>query len=391
MAVVIGLLLLAGTALLLDASTGPTPARPVVVVDAEPGELLSAEPAALSDGLAGEAWRIRYTSEAPDGSVVPVSGMVFRPAGPAPDGGFPVVSWAHVTLGAADTCAPSQVTTGVFAGLDRLLGLGAVVVATDYPGLGTPGSHPYLVGASEGAAVLDAVRAARALDGADAAADGPVGLVGYSQGGHAVLFARAMAPDHAPDIDLVGTVAVAPVTDVAEFVARGEHNPELVVFRLLVLRTWPEAYDGLSWDEVTTPEAAPVGEAIDRQCTDPIGELAADGFLERLWSARPEALPAWRAAFEENTPRATGATSPLLVVHGGADPIVPIGGTERYVAEVCRRGEPVELLTDPVWNHGTVMLETWDRDLAWLAARLDGGGVPATGGPRPPAGILACP
>ncbi len=365
-----GLLLLAGVAVLLDDATTLTATRPAVVIDATPGELLSVEPGPLPDGVEGDAWRISYASRAPDGSVVPVSGMAFRPDGPAPEGGFPVISWAHVTVGAADGCAPSQAPSGSFAGLERLLALGAVVVATDYAGLGTPGSHPYLVGASEGAAVLDGVRAVRALAEADAAADGPVGLIGYSQGGHAVLFARAMAADHAPDVDVVGSVVVAPVTDVAEFVAGGEGNPDLVVFRLLVLRTWADAYEELSWSEVTTREAASVGEAIDEGCTDPIGEEAADGFLDRLWSDRPEARPEWRAAFAANTPRASGAASPLLVVHGGADPVVPIGGTERFVAEACRRGEPVELVTDPSWNHGTVMVETWDDDLAWLAERL---------------------
>ena len=34
---------------------------------------------------------------------------------------------------------------------------GWTVTATDYPGLGTPGGHPYLVGDSEGRAVIDSV------------------------------------------------------------------------------------------------------------------------------------------------------------------------------------------------------------------------------------------
>ena len=63
---------------------------------------------------------------------------------------------------------------------------------------------------------------------------------------------------------------------------------------------------------------------------------------------------------------------PALVVHGGDDPVVPVGGTERFVAEACRRGEPVDLVTDPTWNHGTVMVETWEDDLAWLVDRLEG-------------------
>ena len=38
---------------------------------------------------------------------------------------------------------------------------GYAIAATDYPGLGTPGPHPYLVGVSEARAVINSVRAAR--------------------------------------------------------------------------------------------------------------------------------------------------------------------------------------------------------------------------------------
>ena len=48
--------------------------------------------------------------------------------------------------------------------LQRWLKAGYAVVRTDYEGLGTPGAHPYLIGASEGRAMLDMVRAARKLD-----------------------------------------------------------------------------------------------------------------------------------------------------------------------------------------------------------------------------------
>ncbi|MGA9007340.1 MAG: hypothetical protein WB495_10750 [Xanthobacteraceae bacterium] len=43
---------------------------------------------------------------------------------------------------------------------------GCVVAATDYPGLGTPQTHSYLVGVSEARAVFDSVRAARTISGA---------------------------------------------------------------------------------------------------------------------------------------------------------------------------------------------------------------------------------
>ena len=54
---------------------------------------------------------------------------------------------------------------GLIWNLEDLLSQGYVVVATDYPGLGTDGIHPYLIGESAGRAVLDSVRAARTSRG----------------------------------------------------------------------------------------------------------------------------------------------------------------------------------------------------------------------------------
>ncbi len=89
---------------------------------------------------------------------------------------------------------------------------GYVVAATDYPGLGTPQTHPYLVGVSEARAVLDSVRAARALTGAQ----NRFAVWGHSQGGQAALFTGLIAKSYAPDLDLVGVAAAAPATDLGD-------------------------------------------------------------------------------------------------------------------------------------------------------------------------------
>ena len=74
------------------------------------------------------------------------------------------MAWAHPTAGVIPPCAPSlaRVLFSSIQGLREMLAHGYVVAATDYPGLGTVEPHPYLVGISEGRAVLDSVRAARA-------------------------------------------------------------------------------------------------------------------------------------------------------------------------------------------------------------------------------------
>ena len=173
-------------------------------------------PAALKGGAGNRL--ILYRSTGANGKATAVSGTVAIPKGKAPKGGWPVVSWAHGTTGIADRCAPSRdgsngLSNYAYPLLQRWLKAGYAVVRTDYVGLGTPGDHPYLNGPSEGDAVLDMARAARALD---KRVGRRVVLAGHSQGGQAVLWAASLAPKYAPDLKIRGTLALAPVSHLAE-------------------------------------------------------------------------------------------------------------------------------------------------------------------------------
>jgi acetyl esterase/lipase len=112
---------------------------------------------------------------------------------------------------------------GMIWGLSDMLARGYVVVATDYPGLGTPGIHPYLIGVSEGRAVLDSVRAARDLP--DAGASNRFAVWGHSQGGHASLYTGELAASYAPDLKLVGVAGAAPATYLAELFDADKSSP----------------------------------------------------------------------------------------------------------------------------------------------------------------------
>src|SRR5512139_879182 len=142
-------------------------------------------------GAGGTAFRILYRSTGLSGEPIEVSGAIFIP--PGPGGGRNIIAWAHPTSGVVEACAPSLMPdlAGTIWGLSEILARGYVVVATDYPGLGTPGIHPYLIGESEGRAVLDSVRAARDLP--DAGASNRFAVWGHSQGGHASLYTGELA------------------------------------------------------------------------------------------------------------------------------------------------------------------------------------------------------
>ena len=82
-------------------------------IPAKPGKLLRSEPLDQTLALPGSAKQLRILYSSTDGidgkSPIVVSGALFIPQGKAPEGGWPVVTWGHGTVGVADICAPSCV------------------------------------------------------------------------------------------------------------------------------------------------------------------------------------------------------------------------------------------------------------------------------------------
>ncbi|HEY8545491.1 MAG TPA: lipase family protein [Acidimicrobiales bacterium] len=345
----------------------------------EPGTVLRSEPFdhGLPPGTRG--WRVLYTSTDEDGDPIAVSGLVLAPR-EAPDGPRPVLAWAHGTTGIARPCAPS-LTDRPLEGIPDLSGAierGWVVALTDYPGLGTPGPHPYLVGDSEGRAVLDSVRAAHELDTGVDLTDDYV-IWGHSQGGHAALFAGQLAADHLPEHDLAGVAAIAPATRLADNLAAIEGSEIGNVLSIFAVEAWTRYYDGLDTD-VLVPRARRPAERIAAACINQPSRfrLLVDAFtLPRTVTARPIADdPDWKGPLAANAPDPGGIAAPVLVAQGLADEVVAPEVTEGWVADRCAAGAPTDFRTYPGLDHLSVVDPAGDAALAWSAERLadDGDG-----------------
>ena len=93
---------------------------------------------------ADHAWQVLYHSTDLSDRDIAVSALVLLPQGTQPATGWPVIAWAHGTSGLADQCAPS-IAPGLahdptaVKEVRALVARGWAVVASDYPGLGTPG------------------------------------------------------------------------------------------------------------------------------------------------------------------------------------------------------------------------------------------------------------
>ncbi|MDH6678068.1 acetyl esterase/lipase [Rhodococcus sp. LBL1] len=191
----------AGGATLPATSASATPAT-------TPGTVISNQPLAQNQWIPGtaEAYRVTYWSTGPDGNAVETTGSVYVPSGTPPEGGWPVISWAHGTVGLAPDCAPS--TTGASARDMQYLGTwmskGYAVVASDYAFVGHPGVMPYLDGTVEAHNVVDMVKAGRNLD---KHLSNKWVVIGQSQGGGAAITtARYATQFGGPELEYRGAV-----------------------------------------------------------------------------------------------------------------------------------------------------------------------------------------
>jgi pimeloyl-ACP methyl ester carboxylesterase len=286
------------------------------------------------------AWVMLYHSRSAAGMDIVVSGFLAAPEEPAPAGGYPVVSWAHGTTGVADACAPSRAAmSGSLVG-DEIVGTlvrhGYVVAATDYEGLGVAGPHPYLLGESEGRSVLDAARAARSIPGVEVS--GRTAFFGYSQGGHAALWAAQLAGAYAPDLNVAAVAAVAPVGDLVGVANYWAVADSLQPYLLMALDSWSTFY-GQALEPILTPNGVEARAQFGRRCT---GQFDWQAFGSGLLERTSTTWAPWIALAGANTPGSAAMPAPVLVLHGDADSLVPIETAEAVVDALCAHAAEVE-------------------------------------------------
>ncbi|WP_336723424.1 lipase family protein [Cellulosimicrobium cellulans] len=352
---------------------------PPASVPDEPGRLVRAEPFTRQIPDGATAWRILYTTTRDEGEPAVASGIVVVPDALRDDAAPPVIAWAHGTTGSARGCAPSVLDepfeSGAFFLLDDVLAHGWALVATDYVGLGTDGPHPYLVGQGEARSVVDAVRAARELDGATLGEQTVVW--GHSQGGHAALWTGAVAPEYAPDVPLAGVAALAPASDLTGLVSHLESVSGGSVFASFVV----EAYDAIYPDSDAAGYVRPgarfvVREMASRCLSEPSALVSVAEALsmdQPLWTTDPTTGPLGER-LAENVPTGPVA-APLLVAQGASDTLILPTAQEAYVGARCAAGQPVDYRVYPERDH--VGLVQADSPLApdlvrWTEARLAG-------------------
>lgn len=339
------------------------------------GSLVSADP--VQNAPPGmQAWRIAYWTRNAAGRMERVTGMVVAPREAAPPSPRGIIAWAHGTSGVAEKCAVS--TNPAFwdatPGLTEMVRRGYVVVAPDYPGLGSPGPHPYLVGIDTADSVLDAVRAARAIPGAHAGSR--FAVWGESQGGHAALWTAVRRARYAPELTLVGTAAAAPPTELVANLEQGSDANVRAMLTAFLTWSWSQRYGAQMSTLFNTFNQGVARRLAQNNCivlgaTPKLGTiLGVSSIKGALRNKDIGRIQPWARLARQNSVVARNVPGPVLIAQSTEDPVVAPAVTRNFARALCSAGRPVRWVPLPGGDHAHSARDSLQETLAWIDARF---------------------
>ncbi|AKT52925.1 lipase [Arsenicicoccus sp. oral taxon 190] len=348
-----------GTAGASTLSDTPEPARPAFYeppaqIPSTPGTVIRQEKADNvldpldASSLSYDARRVMYSSKDREGNPIAVTALVVSPKAPwVGPGKRPIISYAAGTQGMADACAPSRqlqaMTEYETIFFKDLLFRGYTVALTDYQGLGTPGTHTYMVREAQGHAVLDLARATQrvGLPGTDTST--PVGLSGYSQGGGAAAAAAEMAAAYAPELDVKGTVAGAVPADLAA-VSRQIDRSMYSAFELYATAGMFTAYH-IDPKNFLNDKGLALGPKVESNCVTNLFDLAFIKSSTLTKDGRPMdqtfAEEPLRSMLADNRIGRSRPSAPVLITHSVSDDVIPYAVGQQLGKDWCAQGANV--------------------------------------------------
>jgi len=382
-----------GTAGASTLSDSPEPARPAFYeppaqIPSTPGTIIRTEKADNvldpldASSLTFDARRVMYSSKDREGRSIAVTGVMVSPKTPwIGPGKRPIISYAAGTQGMGDSCAPSRQLKAMSEYetlfFKDLLFRGYTVALTDYQGLGTPGTHTYMVREAQGHAVLDMARAAQRAGFPGTDTSTPIGLTGYSQGGGAVAAAAELAASYAPELTVKGTVAGAPPADLSSAVPAKIDGTLYSAFELYATAGLFAAYH-VDPASILNDKGVALLPKVEQNCVTGLFDLA---FVKSATLTK-DGLP-FTSSFGEEPLRSILAdnrignrkpNAPVMITHSVSDDVIPYPVGKQLAKDWCAKGANVSFRPLLAPAHVGGILSTSALALPFFEARF--GGLP---------------
>ena len=329
----------------------------------------------------------RYTMTDTNGQTVQVYARVFVPSTGATEG-LPVFAFAPGTTGIDDQCAASVEQSSKRAWgnypshMAAYAAQGYATVITDYEGMrDQTRMHHYMVGALEGRAVLDSVRALGNLPlTKDRITTEQVIVGGYSQGGHAAYWADEIAATYAPEIKIQGVIGFGPVTDVRRTLTDTTQGANILWFGPYVLYSYSDWYkESYPVDKILMPPfSSNLVTDISKNCIDTNIAYWGNKDINRVYT--PQFIAAMKTGsvasvsrafdqrMQENLTADTKTLSKKAIFHGDLDNVVLPAQSQDAVTRLCQLGNTVAYKRYADATHYTTMTRSYNDTINWMKA-----------------------
>lgn len=304
---------------------------------------------------------------------------------------FPLFVYGSGTTGIANECATlleymNRRAWGNYrAHLSAYATQGYITAIANWQGFDDPDqTHPYFVAELEGYVMLDLTRAiydffpdppsedilARPADA--------VFFGGYSQGGHGAFAGDVMAPRYAPELNIVGVVGHAIAPDVKGLMLDSPLYAPYIV----------HAYGAYYGEQIANPYAffqerwmATFEQDVTKCIDDALHyypntheSMYTPRFRDALQNDRLAAeFPEFNAMLDFNyIGREVNPSTPAIILHGDADPIVRLRTVEPFVHRLCEENKSVTYRIYPGVNHFQIRQSSHLDSLAWMQDILAG-------------------
>jgi hypothetical protein len=316
-----------------------------------PGDVLRYRTIPLGSykSFTGSGYQLMYRTTNNDGAPSASVTTVLIPDNMPAAGSRKLMSYQSMYDSLTLTCSPSYLTVQgkLFeeSNIDPVLKAGVVVVLSDYEGL----QSQWIAGKNTAHGVLDGIRAAIKFNKTGLSNATPVGMMGFSGGGHATAWAAEMAAEYAPELNIVGAaMGGVPVNvgNVARKVDGGLFAS--VYFGAVVGLT--RAYPEIDPKKYATTAGIAMIKDMGNRCllgmfegqSDMLIKYAFQKSSKYLKDANFLTLPAIAPIVAANNLGSRIPSMPVYVYEGTADEIMPIADVDALVKTYCAAGVPVQ-------------------------------------------------
>ncbi len=303
------------------------------------------------------------------------------------------------TTGIASSCAPSKEhellkNWGRYdEHLGFLAGQGYITASTDYDNRDQGGLQHYFVGEAEGRAMLDLARALIAIKSPayipKYSKPQQFVMSGYSQGGHAALWAEHLQSQYGADVKVAGVLGYAAATDVTKLVKDSTGGTTSVWLPPYVLAAYRDYYGITTQPSLMLNEPFATSFSEDtKRCIDQLETKTArysaaltqpisvyqPAFVQAMqYGSIDSYAPEFAAKMTANLAGNWASAAPVLMIGGNLDAVVRPDSQTEMVKRLCAADTgSVQLQMYPTGTHYNTMALGRFASLQWLSQIVNG-------------------